>query len=186
MAGALFSSTTALLLAAGGAVVGWRRGVFELGRERAARGRLARDALPEMLDVVCLGMRSGLTFDLSFGLYAESFEGPFASECRRAHQRWSLGMATREVALHALGQSFDYPPLAQAVESIERSIRLGTSAVERLEKAAAASRERQRIEVEEEVSKAPVRMMVPTGALILPAMLLLVMGPMLLELMQGS
>ena len=32
---------------------------------------------------------------------------------------------------------------------------------------------------------APVKMMMPTGALILPAMLLLVLGPVLLELANG-
>lgn len=42
-----------------------------------------------------------------------------------------------------------------------------------------------RAQVEERVAKAPVKMMVPTGTLILPAMLLLVLGPVLLELMEG-
>ena len=40
-------------------------------------------------------------------------------------------------------------------------------------------------QVEERVAKAPVKMMIPTGTLILPAMLLLVLGPVLLELMEG-
>lgn len=35
------------------------------------------------------------------------------------------------------------------------------------------------------MAKAPVKMMMPTGALILPAMLLLVLGPVLLELANG-
>lgn len=39
--------------------------------------------------------------------------------------------------------------------------------------------------LEERVAKAPVKMMMPTGALILPAMLLLVLGPVLLELANG-
>ena len=39
---------------------------------------------------------------------------------------------------------------------------------------------------EERIAKAPVKMMVPTGVLILPAMLILVLGPVLLELMNGG
>ena len=39
--------------------------------------------------------------------------------------------------------------------------------------------------LEERVAKAPVKMMVPTGVLILPAMLMLVLGPVLLELAGG-
>ena len=38
---------------------------------------------------------------------------------------------------------------------------------------------------QEAVAKAPVKMMVPTGVLILPAMLMLVLGPVLLELAGG-
>ena len=37
---------------------------------------------------------------------------------------------------------------------------------------------------QEKVAKAPVKMLLPTGALILPAMLLLVMGPIVLDLME--
>ena len=39
--------------------------------------------------------------------------------------------------------------------------------------------------LQEAIAKAPVKMMLPTGTLILPAMLLLVLGPVLLELMEG-
>ena len=39
--------------------------------------------------------------------------------------------------------------------------------------------------VEEKVMKAPVKMMLPVGTLILPSMLILVLGPVLLDLAQG-
>ena len=38
---------------------------------------------------------------------------------------------------------------------------------------------------QEQVAKAPVKMMVPTGTLILPAMLIMVLGPVLLEMAGG-
>ena len=71
------------------------------------------------------------------------------------------------------------------VESAVRSLRFGSSLAEGLEASAAEARAAHRAHVEERVAKAPVKMMVPTGALILPAMLLLVLGPVLLELMEG-
>ena len=37
--------------------------------------------------------------------------------------------------------------------------------------------------LEEQVAKAPVKMLLPVGALILPAMLILIMGPIMLDLM---
>jgi len=54
-----------------------------------------------------------------------------------------------------------------------------------LDDAAVQSRAAWKAQLEEKVAKAPVKMMLPTGTLILPAMLLLVMGPILLELANG-
>lgn len=66
-----------------------------------------------------------------------------------------------------------------------RSLRFGSSLAGSLEAAAAEARAEHRARLEERVAKAPVKMMMPTGALILPAMLLLVLGPVLLELANG-
>ena len=71
------------------------------------------------------------------------------------------------------------------VDSILRSLRLGTSLTGALEDAASQSRATYRTALEERVAKAPVKMMLPTGTLILPAMLLMVMGPVLIELAGG-
>lgn len=65
------------------------------------------------------------------------------------------------------------------------SLRFGTSLGEVLEQSAEQARAARKAQVEERVVKAPVKMMIPTGTLILPAMLLLVLGPVLLELMEG-
>ena len=55
-----------------------------------------------------------------------------------------------------------------------------------LEALSAEARNQYRAACEEKIAKAPVKMLMPTGALILPAMLLLVMGPILLEMMGAS
>ena len=87
--------------------------------------------------------------------------------------------------MHDLSQSYDCEQLARVVETIIRGLRLGTALVGGLEEAAAQTREAHKAAVEERVAKAPVKMMIPTGTLILPAMLLLVMGPVFLELAGG-
>ena len=74
---------------------------------------------------------------------------------------------------------------ARVVENVVRSLRFGSSLAESLEAAAAEARTQFRSRKQEQVAKASVKMMVPTGALMLPAMLLLVLGPVLLELMEG-
>lgn len=118
-------------------------------------------------------------------MYGAHFDNDFALACARAHRRWSLGVMTREEALAGLAGSYDCPQLARILDSVGRSLKLGTSFTEMLEEAAAQSRASYRAALEERVAKAPVKMMLPTGTLILPAMLLLVLGPILLELGGG-
>ena len=188
-AGAVVGAALSNELCLVGALTGAIWGVLSIPkavrrRERLRAVGLERD-LSEMLEVVALGLRSGMSFDRSFGLYAGHFETGFAQECAQAARAWSSGLATREEALRSLAASYDSPLLARVVESAVRSLRFGSSLAEGLEASAAEARAAHRAHVEERVAKAPVKMMVPTGALILPAMLLLVLGPVLLELMEG-
>lgn len=189
MAGALFgmvfSTELAILLAIAGGLFGGslpRRAVREAMRERRA---CAERHLSEMLEVVGLGMRSGLTFERSFALYGSHFDNGFSRSCARAHRSWSLGLVTRDEALRELARSYDCDQLAHVVESIIRSLRFGSALADVLSDAAEQARASYRTALEEKVAKAPVKMMLPTGTLILPAMLLLVMGPILLELAGG-
>ena len=186
---ALVGAVMSTELAVAGAFAGAAWGATAVSRsiKRAARVRadgLGRD-LPEMLEVVALGLRSGLSFDRSFDLYGAHFTSPFARACAAAQRSWSFGLATREDALRGLASSYESSLLTRVVESVVRSLRFGSSLAEVLEASAAEARTEHRARVEERVAKAPVKMMVPTGTLILPAMLLLVLGPVLLELMEG-
>ena len=184
-AGSLFSTELALLAFVCGFATGRLALRGALRRMGAQRADEAERHLPEMLDVVALGLRSGITFDRSFALYGSHFDSEFADSCMSAHRIWSLGLSTREDALRELACSYDCPAFIHAVDSIVRSLHFGTALADILEEAASSVRVQHRSSLQERVAKAPVKMMLPTGALILPAMLLLVMGPVLLELISG-
>lgn len=183
--GAVISLEMGLLLAAVAAAAGLYAPTWALRRLERERALELERSLPEMLEVVALGLRSGLSFDRSFQLYSMHFPSSFARSCASAQKSWSLGLRTRDEALRELAQSYRSDQLERTAERIVRSLRFGSALAPDLEAAAAEARARRRLQVEERVAKAPVKMMVPTGALILPAMLILIMGPILLELMQG-
>lgn len=183
--GAMLSNELALLMSVVGLVCGGRAPRWALRGAERWRTAEAERHLSEMLEVVALGLRSGLSFDHSFGLYVQHFSSSFAHACASAQRRWSLGLTTREEALRDLAASFDSEQLVRITESIIRSLRFGSSLAEGLEAAAIEARAEHRAHMEERVAKAPVKMMIPTGALILPAMLLLVLGPVLLDLSNG-
>lgn len=185
VAGAVISLEMGLLLAAVAAAAGLYAPTWALRRLERERALELERSLPEMLEVVALGLRSGLSFDRSFQLYSMHFPSSFARSCASAQKSWSLGLRTRDEALRELAQSYRSDQLERTAERIVRSLRFGSALAPDLEAAAAEARARRRSQVEERVAKAPVKMMVPTGALILPAMLILILGPILLELMQG-
>ena len=185
LVGVVLSNELAIMLGLCGAAVGWLAVPFAIvGRERARADELER-SLSEMLEVVALGLRSGLSFDRGLELYAQHFDSMLAHSCRLASQQWTCGLKTREEALRNLADSYASVLFSRVIENIIRSLRFGSSLAESLESSAADAREAYRTRKQEQVAKAPVKMMIPIGTLMLPAMLLLVVGPVLLELMEG-
>ncbi len=184
--GLMFSYQMAFVCALVGAILGWQV------PQRALQSRIDRRVheserhLPEMLDVIALGMRSGLSFDSSLKLYAEHFDTELSCELALAQRQWSSGLARRDEALRQLAHTYKSTVLGRVVETIVRSIRYGSSMVQSLEEDAMDARGAYRSERQERIAKAPVKMMIPTGVLILPAMLIMVLGPVLLELAGGG
>ena len=188
-AGALWGWVASNELAGAGCVAGGIAGATAPARAvrgaRRQRAHALERSMSEMLEVVALGVRSGLSFDRSLQLYTGHFDDGLARECAAAQRSWEAGLATRQDALRALAQGYDNPLFSRTVSAIIRSLRFGTSLGEVLEQSAEQARAARKAQVEERVAKAPVKMMIPTGTLVLPAMLLLVLGPVLLELMEG-
>ena len=175
-----------VILTVAGAVVGLGVPAHAMRARAKERAQAAERHLPEMLDVVALGMRSGLPFDSSLRIYAEHFDTLLSREFENARVQWSCGLSRRDEALRKLASTYDSAILARVVETVVKSIRYGSSMVASLESDAAEARSVYQSQREERIAKAPVKMMVPTGVLILPAMLAMVLGPVLLELMQGG
>ena len=185
-AGALLSVQLMVALMLVGAVAGFLAPAAVLRARMRKRADSAERHLPEMLDVIALGMRSGMSFDTSLALYGRHFDTMLSRELMNSQRQWLSGLTMRDEALRSVASSYDSVILSRTFETVIRSIRYGTSMVESLESDAAEARSAYKATKEEKVAKAPVKMMVPTGVLILPAMLILVMGPVLLELMEGG
>ena len=95
---------------------------------------------------------------------------------------WRLGVSTRGEALRALAERLGVGAFSTFVETVTESLQFGAPLVKSLTGQADAVRRARRTAVEERIEKAPVKMLVPTGGLVLPAMLLAILGPILASL----
>lgn len=138
--------------------------------------------VPEMLDAIALGMRSGLSFESAMRLYSSRFDDRLALSCRKACQSWESGLVERDEALRAIADEFDVPTLSRFVSNALRALKYGSPMGRMLEVLSNEARSCYRAKMEERVAKAPVKMLAPTACLILPAMLVMMMGPVVLEL----
>lgn len=152
-------------------------------RRKHDRAACERD-FPAMLEVIALGMRAGMSFDNAFELYTQRFDNHLASLCGESLGVWKNGLVTREQGMRDLAKRIDTPFFSRFTEATLRAIRFGAPMTHMLADLAYEARKEYRAMREERVAKAPVKMLIPTGALILPAMLLLVLGPVVLDLFE--
>lgn len=107
-AGALLGCAASNELAVAGCVAGGIAGATAPARAvrgaRLQRAHALERSMSEMLEVVALGVRSGLSFDRSLQLYTGHFDDGLARECAAAQRSWEAGLATRQDALRALAQ----------------------------------------------------------------------------------
>lgn len=157
---------------------------FLSGRRGRPKSRdIARD-LPELLDVVRLGIEGGMSFEASFSLYVERFDTDLARACRPAARLMATGVEGKEVVLRELSDELGSTGFRRFAGAVARSSTYGARLAPALADLAREQRETMRADREEAVAKAPTKMLLPTGVFILPAMLMLVAGPFLLELLE--
>lgn len=162
------------------------------GERRRALSRRQKEAyelalerhVPEMIDALALGMRAGMSFERAFRSYCFRFDDELALLCRQACLKWESGLVSRDDALLELGMRSGVASLERFASNVVRCLRFGSPMNRMLEALASEVRGCYRAKMEEKVVKAPVKMLVPTAVLILPAMLIVVMAPVFLGFVQ--
>ena len=156
------------------------RGRIVRAREsRAERMRGVMHDMPAFLDIVTLGISAGLSFDASLELYCGRYDTSLAHMVSDAMLSWRMGVRGRAEALQELAKEAESPALTRFAASVSDALAFGTPLAEALERQAQVIRDEQRAQVEEEIERVPVKMLIPLGTLIVPAMLISILGPLL-------
>ena len=150
-----------------------RRSKLEFTRKSCLR------EMPEMIDILILGLSSGLSFDSALDLYCLRESGELSKELSNAHMTWKLGATTREEALNQMAARVGVPSLKSFATVVNEALTFGTPLAEILDRQASVLRDEQRSLLETEIEKIPIKMLIPLGTLIVPAMLLAISGPLL-------
>lgn len=147
-------------------------------RSRTALRGTCLDELPELLDVLALGLAAGISFDAALGVYCERYETMLSARLADAMRSWQLGLTSRRDALRGLADELSVDAFSTFASTVTDSLALGAPLAQTLVNQAEAVRDARRADRQEAIEKAPVKMLVPIGTLILPAMLLSILGPL--------
>jgi tight adherence protein C len=161
------------------AVAGYRGPDVALARRGRRRQGEIELRVPDLVELLVATTEAGLTPAVAFHRSSEVVGGPLGDELGRAVAEIDLGLSWR-AAMERLVERTDVASLRRLVSAVGRSNRLGTSVQATLRNVAGDLRAERRARAEELARRAPVKMLFPLVFLILPAFLLLTVGPVVL------
>jgi len=143
-----------------------------------------RRQLPEIMDLLCVSVQAGLSFDGAISKVVNRMQGPLVDECRKMLQDVRMGMARRS-ALKKMAVRSGVQEVELFAAAVIQAERLGVNLTKTLEVQAENMRERRRQAVKEQALKAPVKMLGPLVIFIFPPLFVVVLAPTLLSIMKN-
>lgn len=138
-------------------------------------------SLPDMLDMLTISVEAGMGFDAALSKLVKNSRGALAEEFGRVLQEVQSG-ASRKEALRSMAERADVTELSAFVASIVQADMFGVSIAQVLRAQAADMRLRRRQRAEETAQRAPVKMVFPLIACILPCTLIVILGPAVIRI----
>ncbi len=136
--------------------------------------------LPEVLDLLCVSVQAGLSFDASAAKITKQMKGAFVEECDRMLRDVRMGM-TRKAALQNMAKRCNLQEIQLFTTAIIQSERLGTSMGKTLTVQADNMRERRMQRAKAAALKAPIKIIFPLVLFIFPALFVITLLPAILS-----
>lgn len=152
-------------------------------RALAARQRL-REELVRLTEMLTLAVSAGLGLEGALEQAVTSADGQLFAAVRRMLRDAQLRGEPASVALARLPAEVGLPEIEPLCTAIRTATAQGTPVTQALRAQARAVRERRRLELIEAGERAQIRMLLPVGALILPAFFVVVLYPAAVQLLR--
>lgn len=148
------------------------------------RRQQIQHALPSFLDLLHVTVEAGLSFDMSIYRTTSKLKGPLSDELLFTMNEMNKGR-DRSEAFRDLVKRTQVEDLATFVTSIIQAEQLGSNIgnVLRVQSETIRTTKRQRLETQ--AAKIPVKMTIPMTLCLLPAMLIVAVGPSIISLMEN-
>ncbi len=157
---------------------------FTLRRQIAARKQRLRKHLPDALDLLVICVEAGLAIDaaiLKVATELKTSHTDMAQEFRMVTQMVNAGVPRMD-ALREMSHRTGVREVGSLVGTLIQSERLGTSIARTLRLHSDQLRTKRRQQAEQAALKAPIKMLVPMVLFLLPALFIVVAGPVVLVL----
>jgi tight adherence protein C len=174
----------AFFLLAIGATIGWRLPAIVLDRRAGQRRTLIDRGMPELVDLLVVGVESGIGFNGAIRAASDRVGGPLGEELRLMHQEQTLGVSSLE-ALSRIQERCDTPAVRSFVRTIANGEKLGISVGQVLRGLASEMRKRRKATAEEQAHKAPVKILFPLVFLIFPSIFIVLLTPAVIQIVSG-
>lgn len=142
-------------------------------------------SFPNALDLIQISVEAGLGFDAAMTRVANEMVHSAPALCRefRTVQLEISAGAEREKALLEMAQRTGVDEVSSFANVVLQSVRFGTSMSDALQVYAQEMRVSRELRAQEMANKLPVKMSAVMSALMLPAMILLIVGPVVIRWM---
>jgi len=152
------------------------------GKVNARKGEIQRK-LPDALDLLTVSVEAGLGFDMALSKVVEKMQGPLAQEFTRVLHEVRMGKPRRE-AMKAMADRVDAPDVSQFISALVQADKLGVSIANVLRVQSDQMRIKRRQRAEETAMKAPLKMSFVLVFFVLPALMIVLLGPAAISVME--
>ena len=166
-----------------GGIIGALFPFFVLKNKIRQRQKMLRRQLPEFMDLLCVSVQAGLSFDGAVAKITGRMKNTLSDEFKHMQDDIRFGM-TKQYALTQMAKRCDIEEVYLFVTSVIQAEKLGTSMTQTLTLQADNMRDRHRQFVRTEAMKAPVKMLFPMVLFIFPAIFVVLLMPSVITLIK--
>ncbi|MBQ6268129.1 MAG: type II secretion system F family protein [Clostridia bacterium] len=170
-----------LLVLSVGVLIGIMGPTFYLRSRVNSHQNGIKQQLPDAMDLLCVCIEAGLSFDASLMKVSEKLHGPFIDELLVVYREIQIGLTRRE-ALQHLCDSTTLDELRTFSSALIQAEQLGIPINNVMRSQSEQLRVERSQQAKEKGNKASIKMLIPMLLFIFPVIFIILMGPSVLNI----